>query len=97
MLIKKKASSSKNTVLVLLFVLVFGALGYLLYTNFLSPVNVDISESETGSGATVTRRKLNTEIDQAFLEEKSALQMRVYGDVPVRVRALGKQDLFGLQ
>lgn len=99
MLVKKKVSKTKTYIQLGVVFLIIGVTGYLLYTNLWASTPSTTTADVINRQEVLLQQNLRTlprDFDKELFEEKSFQELRTYGNVPVKVRSLGKDNLFGI-
>ncbi len=98
MLVKRRTTSRREQVLAIIAVILLAVTGFFLYRNFFpAPVVLEPGAAVGIIGKPVVLKRLPQQIETDVLTTSTFQKLRVYGNVPVRIKSLGKRDPFGLE
>jgi predicted neutral ceramidase superfamily lipid hydrolase len=99
MLVKKKQSAKKTFLLLFVTFLLFGVSGYILYTNLYVPVDTSlpVPSSENVNQQVISSGAVDTAFEEDLFDSNAFKELKTHEDIPVKVRSIGKDDLFGLE
>lgn len=95
MLARKQISSKKNSVLVSIMILSLVGMGYFVFRLY-RPVSVSVSSPTVASPAR-NFKQLPVDFGKDLFSANDFRELRSFGEVPVKVRNIGKTDPFGLE
>jgi len=96
MLVKKQISDKKNQILIAVILAALTGTGYFLYRNFF-PSAVPATEAPKAPVVVVKGHVLPADFGGELLASPDFKELKTYGNVPVKVKNIGKTDPFGLE
>ncbi len=96
MLARKSLSKTKILILAGLMVVIWGAIGILLYKNFgsSSPAPAVVTIPGAVNPTTATQVPPSTVGSLEVLRDPRLINLKVYGDVPLEVKVIGRTNPF---